>query len=705
MATYSKKARPGRTLAFLAVLVVGLFGAIGVGFAQDKTGFLPKFALDLEGGTQLVLTPQSTEGNREVTTEQIDQAIDIIRSRVDSQGVAEAEIARQGNSNIVVSIPGNPSQEDLDLVTKSAKMTFRTVLYAAGAIPQNPASWSTRTFPNPSATPSPSPTASADPASPAAEGEETPAPDASPSAAASPAPATGVPVPKPTSKVNASTGNMPVPPDEAYTARLENGLNESVVYGEVIKQHESLLEGQEATVQSKTTGGVSEEVAKAQVIAESINCNIVGSSRGNEPSDPDKPLVTCDESGTGTYILGPVMVQGSELTNANNSMATTQQGNTTGQWVVNIEFNSAGGKQFAAVTQKLYDACQASKEDPKRQFAIVLDDVVVSAPEVCNEVITTGQAQISGSFNQASSKTLAGQLSFGSLPINFNVDSQDQISATAGSEQLTVGLWAGLIGLVLVFIYSFFQYRSLSVVTMLSLIMALGVSYGTIVLLGWLQGYRLSLAGVAGLIVAIGITADSFIVYFERIRDEIRGGRPLAQAVDVAWLRARRTIIASDGVNFLAAVVLYMVAVGGVRGFAFTLGLTTVMDLVIVMLFTHPMILFLARRKFFAEGHPWSGLDPFRLGAPGSVRYSGRGSFRPLPGGLEEGTPRSQKGDTEGRPELDGGKRTDSSSASGAKPKAKPLVKVAGEESLSIAERKRLAQERTGSDGTEGGDL
>jgi preprotein translocase subunit SecD len=713
--------------------VIALFGSIGIGSVAGKTGFLPKFALDLEGGTQLVLTPQASESNVQVTAEQIDQAIEIIRSRVDSSGVAEAEIARQGTSNIVVSIPGNPSQDDLDLVTKSAKMTFRTVLYVAGATPAQQDAWSTRYYPNPSYSPSPTPSASEATLDPAQEGQtpegETPpgeegaeegttpetAPDSesSPTASASAAPSTSAPTP--TSKVDASTGNMPVPPDEAYTARLDNGLDEVIVYGAIAHDYAKVLEGAESTVAQKTSQGLSEEAAKAQTVAETINCDMVGSSRGNAPSDPDRPLVTCDDSGQAAYILGPVMVQGSELKRAGNAMGTTQQGNTTGQWIVDIEFNSAGGKQFGAVTTKLDAACKANAQDPKRQFAIVLDDVVISAPEVCSDPILTGTAQISGSFTQQSSKTLADQLSFGSLPINFNVESQDQISATAGSDQLRIGLWAGLVGLILVAIYSFGQYRALSVVTVLSLILAIGVSYGTIVLLGWLQGYRLSLAGVAGMIVAIGITADSFIVYFERIRDELRVGRPLAQAVDLAWLRARRTILASDAVNFIAAVVLYMVAVGGVRGFAFTLGLTTVMDLVVVMLFTHPMILLLSRLRFWADGHPWSGLDPYRLGAPGAVRYAGRGrvsvvSSAPPTVGADAGQDLDVDGlgdadgldDDDGEPSEPDGEVVTAGTASGTttKAKAKPARKlkaperVAGESGLSIAERKRQAAQR-----------
>jgi len=187
-----------------------------------------------------------------------------------------------------------------------------------------------------------------------------------------------------------------------------------------------------------------------------------------------------------------------------------------------------------------------------------------------------------------------------------------------------MGLIAGLIGLLLVVIYSLFQYRALGFVTVASLVVAGVITYLAITLLGWAQNYRLSLAGVAGLIVAIGQTADSFIVYFERIRDELRDGRGLVAAVENGWRRAKRTILASKAVNLLAAVVLYFVAVGNVRGFAFTLGLTALADLLVVFLFTHPTLQLLAKTKFFGEGHRFSGLDPRNLGAVPLYRGAGR---------------------------------------------------------------------------------
>jgi preprotein translocase subunit SecD len=260
----------------------------------------------------------------------------------------------------------------------------------------------------------------------------------------------------------------------------------------------------------------------------------------------------------------------------------------------------------------------------QNQFAIVLDGKVLTAPAT-NAAITNGSAQITGGFTQESSKTLADQLKYGALPIGFQVQSSDTISATLGSTQLMSGLLAGAIGLLLVVVYSVFQYRTLGLVTVASLLVAAVLTYLVVTILSWREGYRLSLAGVAGLIVAIGITADSFIVYFERIRDELRDGRGLESAVEAGWKRAIRTIIASDAVNFLAAIVLFILAVGNVRGFALTLGLTTVVDLFVVSLFTHPMLQLMSKTNFFANGHKLSGLDPRALGAA----YRGRAQFAP----------------------------------------------------------------------------
>jgi preprotein translocase subunit SecD len=324
-------------------------------------------------------------------------------------------------------------------------------------------------------------------------------------------------------------------------------------------------------------------------------------------------------TGTQKFILGPVEVEGANIADASNGTVQSSTGASTNTWAVNLDFDASGTQAFADVTQRLFPLTS-----PRNQFAITLDGFVITAPAT-QAVITGGSAQITGNFDKDSSKVLADQLKYGSLPIGFEVESQENISASLGSEQLTNGLIAGLIGLLLVVVYSAFQYRGLAIVTIGSLIVAAILVYLFIAVLSWRQGYRLSLAGVAGLIVAIGITVDSFIVYFERVRDEIREGRTLEVAVENAWTRALRTILASDGVSFTAAVTLFLLTVGNVRGFAFTLGLTTIIDLIVVLMFTHPLLRLLARTKFFSSGHPWSGFDSKALEASG---YVGRGKFR-----------------------------------------------------------------------------
>jgi preprotein translocase subunit SecD len=334
----------------------------------------------------------------------------------------------------------------------------------------------------------------------------------------------------------------------------------------------------------------------------------------------DEPLITCESDGSAKFILGPVEVAGTTIADATSGLITNSQGVSTGQWGVFITFDDKGTSEFASVTQRLFGY---GTSDVRNRFAIVLDGKVISAPTT-QGVITDGKPQISGSFTQTSAKTLADQLKFGALPISFTVQSNDTISATLGSSQLISGLLAGLIGLILVVLYSLIQYRALAFVTVSSLVVAATITYLVITLLSWQEGLRLSLAGVAGLIVAIGITADSFIVYFERIRDELRDGRGLESAVEAGWKRAIRTVIASDTVNLLAASILFALAVGNVRGFALTLGITTIIDLVVVSLFTHPVLQLIARTRFFGEGHRFSGLDAQALGAV----YRGRAQFR-----------------------------------------------------------------------------
>ena len=362
-----------------------------------------------------------------------------------------------------------------------------------------------------------------------------------------------------------------------------------------------------------------------------LDCSAAADASRTEGA-ADKPYAACDSNGQIKYILGPVTVPGSDLKAASAGQVRNSTGQTTGEWGVDLQFNDAGTQAFSESSTILYgfhsqDAQGSSfyRGSPDRNhFAVVLDGTVITAPSM-NAVIPNGQAQITGNFTATSAASLANQLSFGSLPLNFEVESEQQISATLGSDHLEKGLWAAVIGFALVILYLIWQYRGLAVISAGSLIIATVITYQVIALLSWLMGYRLSLAGVAGLIMAIGVTTDSFIVYFERVRDEVREGRPLRAAVEEGWDRAKRTIVVSDAVNLVAAVVLYLLAVGGVQGFAFTLGVTTVIDLAVIFLFTHPMMELLIRTRFFGQGHKLSGLDPEHLGAKNSLVYAGRG--------------------------------------------------------------------------------
>lgn len=510
-------------MLWLLVVFLIASGVLVGGVLSGKTSFAPKLALDLEGGTQMILAPR-VQGDQAISQEQLDQAVEIIRQRVDGAGVTESEITTQSGRNVVVSMPGVPSQETRDLIQASANMEFRPVLIT-GAFTATP------------------------------EADRTPAKD----------------LPKPTGKP-------------------ENPSDTNWISADLYKQFEAYDCPTELKEASTTT------------------------------HDPAKPMISCDERVGVKYILGPQEIPGDQISDAYAQLARGVNGSVTGEWVVVIEFNSEGTKTFAETTQRLI-----SLTGSRNQFAIVLDGNTISAPTT-NAVISDGRPQISGGFTQETSQALAEQLKYGALPISFNIQSEQQVSATLGADQLKAGLIAGIIGLIAVFIYSIFQYRALGFVTIASLIASGVLTYLALVLLGWGMNYRLSLAGVAGLIVAIGLIADSFIVYFERVRDELRDGRPLASAVAIGWKRAERTILASKAVNVLAAVVLYIVAVGNVRGFAFTLGLTAIIDLVVVYGMTHPTLVLLARTKFFAEGHRFSGLDPSLLGA--EPLYKGAGQIR-----------------------------------------------------------------------------
>ena len=349
--------------------------------------------------------------------------------------------------------------------------------------------------------------------------------------------------------------------------------------------------------------GESDTVWKAQV----------GYTQSSDWDNPDMQTVSCDANG-GKYALDVAKVLGEDVTGATAELSTTSN-----QWQVVLTFNNAGTSDFGALTTNQYDKYYASGQTNQNdyvldQIAIVLDGNVVSAPET-DAAITAGSAQITGNFTQAQATQLQNVLKYGSLPLRLTPQSVQSVSPTLGRNQLDAGLLAAAIGLTLVIIYSFIYYRGLGLVSVSSLLVSALLTTLSVMLLTKYQNFTLSLAGVAGLIVAIGITADSFVVFFERLRDEVREGKQLRPAVEAGWKRARRTILVSDTVSFLAALLLYYFAISDVKGFAYTLGLTTIIDVVVVFLFTHPMMTLVARTKFYGDGHRWSGLDPARLGA------------------------------------------------------------------------------------------
>ena len=479
-------ARPARSLAILALVLIALTGLV---FVQSATAV--RLGLDLRGGTSVTLQPRIAPGeNGKVTNEAIDQAVSIIRQRVNSLGVAESEVAAQGsgtNRQIVISVPGDTGRRVVELVGQTAELRFRQVLATATS------------------------TGAADPA-------------------------------------------------------------------------------------ATPTSGVSPEV-NAKFAA--LDCTKAENLQGSGADAPEDTIVSCDRAGSTKYILAPAEVLGRQISKASAGL-DAQSGSA---WYVSLTFNGEGTSAFGAITSRV-----TSLAPPLNQVAIVLDGLVVSAPRI-NEAIPSGSAQITGSFTQLEAQDLANVLKYGALPLAFDRGEVQQVSPTLGADQLNAGLLAGGLGLGLVLLYSLLYYRGLGLVTVGSLAVAGSLVYLLFLLLGKWIGFTLTLAGIAGAIVAIGVTADSFIIYFERIRDEIREGRSLRTAVETGWSRARRTILVADFVSIIAAVLLYFFAVGGVRGFAFTLGLTTLVDLIVVFVFTKPLVTILSKVNFFASGHPLSGLS------------------------------------------------------------------------------------------------
>ena len=608
----SNASRPGRALAVLAALIVVLALAIlGSDLASPGSwskNFRVHLGLDLTSGTTVELRAVKP-GGRPPTAADMQQAIQIMENRVNASGTTEAQVQQQGSDIINVSVPGQSSQQVVNLVSQTAELQFRQVLLAApnsaaaaagispvpapSVSPSAPAS----TAPSASASPSASAQAAAGPGAAGSGGPQEMARRARALPAASPSPsASGVASPA------ASAGATPSAPPASATTQWSHAEGDPSLVSAPVKSKFNQLNC--ASKNWKTNVGYDNEQWNIKGI-QTVSCGYV-------------------QGVLYKFALDKAYVVGKDIASASATPSTT---NTS--WDVNLNFKGNGTTQFGDLTTRMYSKYSGSTAPPN-WLGVVLDGVVVSAPYVQTPT-TNGQTLISGSFSQNDATSLANQLSYGALPLTFAQESVQSISPQLGRDQLDAGLIAAAFGLLLVVIYLLLYYRGLAIVAVCSLVIAGLLAYLSVIVLGKYQGFALSLAGIAGLIVAIGITADSFVVFFERLRDEVREGRSLRAAVERGWGRARRTILVSDTVSFLAAALLYYFAIGSVRGFAFTLGLTTIIDVIVVFTFTKPMMTLLARTKFFGGGHPMSGLDPARLGARAPWRGTPRRTAAPVP--------------------------------------------------------------------------
>jgi preprotein translocase subunit SecD len=588
---------PGRALAALiALIVIMLLALVGGNLfspGQWHKDFRIGLGLDLSSGTELSMQATTLTGGTPSAAD-LNEAKTIILSRVNASGNTGAEVQTQGNNILNVSVPGKTTEQTEKLVSETALLNFRqTLLYLPyGATSSSPSSTST-----PGASASASPSASSSSAATA-----TPSPSASATSTAK------------TSAKIVPAASTSASPKATSTASPSAPASASASPSPSASQPSSAIALGDASLVNKQT----------LALFDKVQCTPGDTTKWKEqagyttPEDYDNPnvqIVSCDNSG-GKYVLDVAKVQGQQIATATAELSTTSN-----QWEVLLNFKGDAVGPWATLTAKqasqYYSAGQGNPETNDYWLAtigIVLDGNVITAPETTS-AIPNGAAQITGGFTQAQATQLQNVLQYGSLPLNFKILTADTVSASLGHAQLVGGLIAAAIGLGLVVIYSFLYYRGLGLVSVFSLVIAGGLALLSVMLLTKYQNFALELSGIAGLIVAIGITADSFVVFFERLRDEVREGKALRPAVEAGWKRARRTILVSDTVSFIAAILLYYFSIGEVKGFAYTLGLTTLIDIIVVFLFTKPMVTLLARTKFYGDGNRWSGLDPARLGA------------------------------------------------------------------------------------------
>jgi preprotein translocase subunit SecD len=583
-------ARPGRTVA---VFFIGL--AVAYGLVALVGTWKPALGLDLEGGTQITLTAKGS-----VTKDNLNQAADIINERVNGSGVAEAEVTTQGSNEIVVQVPKTTSKSLVQTVLRQARLRFRLV----AQVPQS----NTPQTPTPSTSSSPAPGVGV--TLPPATGS-TQSPGDTP---------TGKSTGKPKDK-STGTGNNRTPALLGKHKHDPKKKDKGTQQGHKKNQPSSSPSSSPTSPTGNaptSTSDVQYTAANKQAFSDALTWQTSPdpqsvavynayscSSKVPVVDDPTIPIVTCDDHGQ-KFLLSPALIEGTEISSATAIAPGSSQGQV--QWAVGLQLKSKGADEQLRLSQ-------AMANDQSKTFAIVLDGRVISAPYF-QGVIADGQSQITGNFTETEAKSLATSLKFGALPITFDKDKTTivVIGPSLAGDQLSAGITAGIAGLALVMIYCLFYYRGLGLVVIASLFVAAATTYAMVLLLAKSAGFTLTLPGIAGLIVAVGITADSFIVFFERIRDEMRSGKSMRVAVEAGWIRARATCVAADAVSILAAVVLYIFAAGVVKGFAFALGLSTLIDLAVFFWFTHPMVSWLARFTFFNKGHRLSGLDAENLG-------------------------------------------------------------------------------------------
>jgi preprotein translocase subunit SecD len=595
---------PGRALAALiALIVIMLLALVGGNLfspSQWHKDFRIGLGLDLSSGTQLSMQATTLSGGTP-TTADMNEAKTIILSRVNASGNTGAQVQTQGNDILNVSVPGKTTEQTEKLVSETALLNFRqTLLY----LPYGATSSSSSTSAAPSASASASPSASS-----------------SPTAKATPSPSADATSTAKTSAKIVPAASSSASPKASGTASPTASASASPSPSASASQPSSALAVGDASLVNKETLALFNKVTCKP--GDTTEWKIqAGYTTPEDYDNPNVQIVSCDSSG-GKYALDVAKVQGQQIQTATAELSTTSN-----QWEVLLNFKNSAVGPWATLTSeqasKYLPGASSSEDDYYLDtIGIVLDGNVITAPETTS-AIPNGQAQITGGFTQAEATQLQNVLQYGSLPLNFKILTADTVSASLGRAQLVGGLIAAAIGLALVVIYSFLYYRGLGLVSVSSLLIAGTLAVLAVMLLTKYQNFALELSGIAGLIVAIGITADSFVVFFERLRDEVREGKQLRPAVEAGWKRARRTILVSDTVSFIAAILLYYFSIGEVKGFAYTLGLTTLIDVIVVFLFTKPMVTLLARTKFFGNGHPLSGLDPARLGARTPWRSSVR---------------------------------------------------------------------------------